>query len=47
MTEQSKAPANHAAEALKILEEAWAYFDMPPRPVAPAAPSGYDLPEAA
>jgi hypothetical protein len=47
MTEQMKAPANHAAEALKILEDAWAYFEMPPHPVAPAAPGGYDLPEAA
>ena len=47
MTEPRKIHAETAARALQLLEDAWAYFDAAPRPVAPAGPSGYDLPDAA
>jgi hypothetical protein len=47
MTDHRPLHAETAARALQLLEEAWAYFDAAPRPVAPAAPGGYDLPDAA
>ncbi len=47
MTDHRQAHADTAARALQLLEEAWAYFESAPRPVAPAVPSGYDLPDAA
>ncbi|MFP4043685.1 MAG: hypothetical protein ACLFTP_03820 [Rhodosalinus sp.] len=47
MTEPRKINHDAAARALQLLEESWAYFDMTPRPVAPAVPNGYDLPDAA
>lgn len=46
MTEQSKQTSVPAAEALRILEEAWAYFDLQPRKPAREV-GGYDLPSAA
>lgn len=47
MTEQSRKPAVSAEEALRILEDAWAYFEIAPRRAAAPAEGGYDLPAAA
>lgn len=47
MTDHHKTHDGSATRALQLLDEAWAYYDMTRRPVTPAAPSGYDLPDAA
>ncbi|MDG3040829.1 hypothetical protein [Roseicyclus marinus] len=46
MAEQPKTPALDPDEALRLLDEAWAYFTPGPRP-APQAHPYEDLPLAA